>query len=147
MKIDWSTAGRVGHFGGMARKPRFEPEDWKDFVRRGLVAGGPELLERVLRKLSGKKDRESAAWRTPAEWERRRKRFEAALKRAPGRGVAYWVRTRLLGERGTEVARDLGYKDGSRVTHAVKRVERSRRSDGVLDQNLGIYETNSRFKG
>ncbi|HPA17841.1 MAG TPA: hypothetical protein PLU30_08830 [Verrucomicrobiae bacterium] len=146
----WSRgkAGMVrGYRQAIQEAMALEPRDWKDFVRRGLVAGGPDLLERVLRKLSGKKDRESAAWRQPVEWERRRKRLEAALKREPDRGVACWVRMRLLGERGADVARDLGYKDGSGVTHAVKRVERLRRSDGILDRNLGIYEGDSIFKG
>lgn len=124
-----------------------EPEDWKDLVQRGLLAGGPELMERVLRKLSCKKDRESAAWRQPAEWERRRKKLEAALNREPDRGVACWVRTRLLGARGIDVARDLGYKDGSGVTHAVKRVERLRRTDGILARKLVGYESDSTFKG
>jgi hypothetical protein len=52
-----------------------------------------------------------------------------------------WVRARLPEERGIDVARDLGYRDGSGVAHAVKRVERQRRSDGILDRNLRIYAT------
>ena len=46
--------------------------------------------------------------------------------------VRIWARIRLGGERAVDVAREMGYRDGSGITHVVKGLE----LQGVGDQGL-----------
>jgi hypothetical protein len=58
--------------------------------------------------------------RTPQDLPRRQR--PQILSRHPGRGGrTVWLRVRLGGERRVDVARAYGYKDGSAITHLLKR--------------------------
>jgi len=62
------------------------------------------------------------------------------LEAETDRAVVAWVRIKLWGDRGVDVARALGYKDGSGVTRAVQRIDRQRMNDGELNLKLQDYE-------
>jgi putative transposase len=129
------------------RALKARPEDWKMVVENGLVAGGGRLLEEVMEKLKAQKNRESALWRKPVEREKNREKMESMLESEPDRAVVSWVRVRLLGEKGVEVAQKLGYQDGSGVTYALRRVERQRKESDLMKNKLKPYLNYSIFKG
>ncbi|GEM_PF-6648869 len=164
--------GRAGQLDGVARKPRLEwegacyhimargnararifegEEDYLLFVEtleEGLARFGVELHAWVLMPnhyhLAASTPRGNLsrwmAWQQTTYTARYNRRHRRVGHLFQGR-----YRAEVVDADG--YARHLGYKDGSGVTHAVKRVERLRRSDGILDRNLGIYEGDSIFKG
>jgi putative transposase len=99
------------------------PSPWRNLTL-GLVLGGEALLERV-RNLVGKKaGRQELLWVTRADNPETRQETARALASSFGdRSVKAWVRVTLGGERRVDVGQALGYKDGSAITHILKRLQ------------------------
>jgi REP element-mobilizing transposase RayT len=94
-----------------------------DALRSGLVLGSEQLWRRVKRILSGKNGQDERRWQQREDWRTQRERLQQLLAAEPDRRVRMWARVRVGGERRVEVARDNGYRDGSGVTHLIKRLE------------------------
>jgi len=93
-------------------------------LRAGVVLGGDDLLARVKGLLGRKSGTQEVAWVARVE--------SAGQRESAADGMAClqserlwksWVRARLGGERHIDIARSLGYKDGSAISHILKRLE------------------------
>lgn len=132
-------------FGGVLESP------WDD-LHRGLVLGGKDLKDRIRNILEGSSKVEEMAW--VRQTENRTDQITAANKLAEAeneRRWKAWLRVRLGGERRIDVARALGYKEGSAITHALKRLEEMILKDPSFSSYASTLETefkkaNSSFK-
>lgn len=122
------------------------PEPWSEVVERGLVAGRPDFVEKVVSRLQGQVNADAQTWSKPKEWEIVRKKVEEQLSKEDNLALIAWVRTRLLGEKGTEVGKTLGYTDGSGVTQAAKRLEVKSQTDAKLKKAMTAYKFLSNVK-
>ncbi len=93
-------------------------------LRPGLVLGGDALVERVAQLLRSKPLQEEVRWTVRQENAAYRIAVGQALAREqPERAWRVWIRVRLGGERRVDVARAVGYMDGSAITHQIQRLE------------------------
>jgi putative transposase len=93
-------------------------------LRLGLVLGGDALVERAAQLLRGKPHQEEIRWTVRHENAAHRiAAGQAMAKEQPERAWRVWIRVRLGAERRIDVARAVGYKDGSAITHQIKRLE------------------------
>jgi hypothetical protein len=105
-------------------------------LRRGLVLGGEQLYSRV-RNLMEKVGQEGEArWSRVEKSEEIWQRVLALIKDEPDERVKIWARVRLGGERGSDMAREYGYRDMSGVTQLVKRLEKAATQDKLLARKL-----------
>jgi hypothetical protein len=92
-------------------------------LRRGLVLGGEELYQKAQALMEKKGRLEEARWTQTEEMARVRKRVKKLVESETEDRIKIWARVRLGEERGIEVAREYGYRDGSGITQVVKRLE------------------------
>jgi hypothetical protein len=114
-----------GGFGKAVTSP------WEG-LRGGLVLGTNELWKKARKLIGGKAAREEHRW---SEWQGKREmreRVRGLVEKEGDVRIQVWARVRLGGERGIEVAREYGYKDGSEVTQRVKRLEKSAQKDKAI---------------
>jgi putative transposase len=123
-----------------------DPIEWGREVKHGLVAGGEELVAKALGLLSGKKDRLTGQWSHGTTLKLARERILKELKEEKDKRVVLWVRVQLLGERKIDLARELGYGDGSGVTRVVQRLEVRECNDKALAKKLAAYRKMSNVK-
>lgn len=116
-------------FGQSVKNP------WEQ-LRGGLVLGDEALLDRVQRALSRSRDLEGARWTLRQSVREIQERVRRWVEDEPDERVKIWARIRLGGERGVDVAREYGYRDGAGVAHVVRRLERAAESDGRLLRRL-----------
>jgi hypothetical protein len=78
-----------------------------------------------VRNLVGKKaGRQELCWVTRADHPEARQETALALAASlDNRSIKAWVRVTLGGERRVDASKALGYKDGSAITHALKRLQ------------------------
>jgi putative transposase len=124
---------------------RTAPSPW-DELRSGLVLGSDQLWRRVTRVLSGRRGQDEERWQHRVGLAERRPRLRQALEAEPDWRVRMWARVRLGGERGVDVAREHGYRDGSGVTQAIKRLEAAAVRDKTLASRLEAIRELSRIK-
>jgi hypothetical protein len=106
----------VAAFGHVVESP------WEG-LRLGLVLGGEELLARVRALVKAKPKSDELRWMAHAEsGGKRRAAARALAEREKERPLQIWIRVQLGGERRVDVARAYGYKDGSAITHLLKRL-------------------------
>ncbi len=105
-------------------------------LRSGLVLGSEHLWRRVKRILSGKSGQDERRWQQQEDWRAQRERLQQLLADEPDRRVRIWARVRLGGERRVTVAHECGYRDGSGVTHLIKRLEAEAAHDSSLARKL-----------
>ena len=139
-KPEWLCGEWLGYFGDTVRVARrgyrnFVLQAFADGVespreqfRGGLVLGGDELWEKVsglLRERSGEAEanwvRDAVESTDMREWARERARTVGDVR------MKAWIMAVLGRVKRVEVARELGYRDGSAVTHLLKRLERIRK--------------------
>jgi hypothetical protein len=101
-----------------------------------LVLGGEELLGRVEAMLGGKKGGEEWRWTREQEQGAMRAKLMGLLETEEDERVRIWGRIRLGGERGVDVGRELGYRNGSGVGQVVKRLEQESGRDKKLKAKL-----------
>jgi REP element-mobilizing transposase RayT len=123
-----------------------EPESWRNLVQGGLVAGTQEFIERAVDQLKTQTNLDTQLWRRPSAWGKVRAKLKAALRREKSPAIQAWVRTRILGEKSLEVAREMGYADGSGVCQATRRLEVRSKQDKPLAQQLASYRKMSIIK-
>ena len=96
---------------------------WEN-LRLGLVLGNEETLQRVRGFLEAKPGQDEVRWVTRQENQTERQSVAEVLAgEQPERAWQVWVRIRLGAERRVDAARAYGYKDGSAITHVLKRLE------------------------
>ncbi|HUJ09265.1 MAG TPA: transposase [Verrucomicrobiae bacterium] len=105
-------------------------------LQGGLVLGGQGLLGRVHRTLGRGRDLEGARWAVQQSAGKIREQVQRLVKDEADDRVKIWARIRLGGERGIDVARAYGYRDGAGVTQVVRRLEQAAKSDKRLLRRL-----------
>jgi putative transposase len=112
------------------------PTPWRN-LKLGLVLGDEVLLERVRQLLEEKPGSQELQWVTRAENpDARREAAEALAASMADRRLQAWVRVTLGGERRVDVAQALGYKDGSAITHLLKRLQTRAATERLLRTQL-----------
>lgn len=107
-----------------------------DEVRGGLVLGPDALWEKVKGLVRGKTVGEEARWSQRQGAQRVQSRVGDLVAREADERVRIWARVRLGAERLVDVARELGYSDGSGVLQVVKRLERQAAKRKALKEKL-----------
>jgi hypothetical protein len=109
---------------------------WKN-LRSGVLLGSDALLERVNGLLKSKNGAEEVAWVARMESADRRKSVANTLAcQQNDRRWKAWVLARLGGERHVDIARALDYKDGSAISHILKRLESSSEDAPAITQRI-----------
>lgn len=107
-----------------------------DQLRGGLVLGSERLWCRVKQLLAGKDGHDERRWHQRESWQEQRQRLQVKLADEADPRVRIWARVRAGGERRVDVARECGYRDGSAVTHLIKRLDTAAIRDRKLAQRL-----------
>ncbi len=121
-------------------------------LKSGLVLGGDALLERAWGILGKKRGAEELAWTMRVERSGQRAiTAQAVAGRESDARWKVWVLARHGNLRGIDIARQLGYKDGSAITHMLKRVEATIHASSIAAQHASALESKfnenlSRFK-
>jgi hypothetical protein len=116
-------------------------------LRGGLVLGGEGLWNKVRRLVADSGGDEEIRWHRRARAEEASRMVHSLVEQETDRRVAIWLRVRLGGERMTEVAEDLGYRDGSGVHRVLQRLEEKAQHDRSLSRHLKkLAEQVSRVK-
>jgi REP element-mobilizing transposase RayT len=126
-------------FGQPVRNP------W-DRLQRGLVLGGELLLDRVRWLIDKKGGAEEARWSDTEDAARVRERVGELIAQETDERIKIWARVSLGGERGVDVARERGYRDGSAVRQVVKRLEAAAHTNRSLRRRLEQLRELSRVK-
>lgn len=135
----WGRSPRMAHeeyrreIKGYFGRPVASP--WEK-LRGGLVLGTERLWRKVCRILKEKEGQEEILWRQRVSARETGEQVRKMLEREPDERVRIWARMRLGGERGAEMARELGYRDGSGVGQVVRRLEREAAHDADLQLKL-----------
>jgi putative transposase len=111
------------------------PGPWAD-LRGGLVLGGDALWKKARRLLSQGHTAEALRWSRRDTAATVARKVAALIGREPDRRVQIWARVRLSGEPLTQLARELGYADGSGVHQVARRLEAAASSDAQLQSRL-----------
>jgi hypothetical protein len=132
---EWLCLDWLAHWGRSRRQAQVEyrkavhqafgrpaSDPWQR-LRRGLVLGGEELYQKAQALMEKKGRLEEARWTQTEEMARVRKRVKKLVESETEDRIKIWARVRLGEERGIEVAREYGYRDGSGITQVVKRLE------------------------
>ncbi|MBN1342994.1 MAG: transposase [Phycisphaerae bacterium] len=119
----------AGAFGVRVRSP-FED------LRGGLVLGGEGLWEKVRGLLDDRQGHEEIRWRTRADEQMVRRQVVDMVDRETDARVRIWMRVQLGGERSADLARELGYADGSGILRVIQRLESRARQDADLAARL-----------
>ncbi len=123
------TRSMAAMFGVKAVSP------FKD-LRGGLVLGGDGLWERVRGLLDDREGHEEIRWRTHADEHSVRRQVGEMLTNETEARVRIWMRVQLGGERAADLARELGYSDGSGILRVIQRLERQAGKDTSLAGKL-----------
>ncbi len=120
---------------------------WEDL--RGSLVLGTEGLWQKARELIGRKAaQEELRWSERQGARESRERVRAMVADEGDVRLRIWARVRLGGERGRDVAKEYGYRDGSGVTQVVKRLEAAAESNGRLRRQMDAWRRSlSNVKG
>jgi putative transposase len=105
-------------------------------LRGGLVLGGETLWEKAKKLLSGQRTAESLSWTRRDDAQAAARKVAALIADEADARVRTWARLRLAGERLADLARELGYVDGSGVHQVARRLEAAAAKDAVLNRRL-----------
>jgi len=114
---------------------------WSD-VRRSLVLGSDAFEIRVRGLLQKNAGTGEVAWTPRVEEPEKGKTAARTLAdEQDDRRWKAWVLARLGHERGVDIARELGFKDGSAITHLLKRLESKLPDDPALARHRAALES------
>jgi len=117
-----------------------------DRLQRGLVLGGERLYDKVRRLIDEKGGPEEVRWSATEDAAQIRERVHELMAGETDDRIKIWARVSLGGERGVDVARECGYRDGSGVRQVVKRLEIAAHSNRSLHDRLEQLRELSRVK-
>ena len=89
---------------------------------------------------------EEARWSDTEDAARVRERVGELIAQETDERIKIWARVSLGGERGVDVARERGYRDGSAVRQVVKRLEAAAHTNRSLRRRLEQLRELSRVK-
>lgn len=101
---------------------------------RGLILGSETMRSRVLKTLEDKPGQEETKARNGIRHDQTAGAAAALAAKEEDLRWKVWLRVYHGGERKADVARSLGYKDGSAVTHLLRRLEKRLQSDKALQR-------------
>lgn len=104
------------YFGKVIKSP------W-DTLKGGLLLGSQAFIGRMKERLEKKAGDEEIKWVNRARQEEIQRIVEGLVKEEPDRRIQIWLLARIGGRRMVDIAKRYGYKDGSGVLQAVKRLE------------------------
>ena len=161
---DWLCVEWLSFFGRTRHSARREYErfvgeafetaiasPW-EALRSGLVLGGDTLHERARLILKKKPGNDELAWTMRQEQNGARAAAAQLLaSHQSERTWKAWVLARHGNERGIDIARQLGYKDGSAITHIIQRHAKKLPNKPAQAQRIAALEKEfdgilSRFK-
>lgn len=119
----------AGFFGARVVSP-FEN------LRGGLALGSEALWEKIRGLLADREGHEEIRWRRQSDELVVRRRVADMLEQERDTRIRIWMRVQLGGQRATDVARELGYADGSGVLRVVQRLESRAHRDADLAAKL-----------
>ena len=114
-------------------KPVANP--WED-LRGSLVLGTAELWDKARGLIGRKAAQEEVRWSEREGAKETQDRVRRLVAKESDTRLQIWARVRLGGERGRDVAKEFGYRDGSGVTQVVKRLEAAATRDKALRRRL-----------
>ena len=109
-------------------------------IKGGLVLGGEPLWSRVSAMVGRKQGLQEAAWSKAESVKKLREAVGAMAANETDERIKIWAQVRLCGERKSELARALGYRDGSGVAYVVRRVEADAQHDKSLARKLNQWK-------
>ena len=115
------------------------PSPWSK-LRGGLVLGGESLWKRARNILGQKGGDEEIRWKRLQDQVDRAPQWQKRIEDEPDDRWKIWLRVRALGQRKIDVARDLGYRDGSSVLQVLKRLEAQALKDKSGREKMRKYE-------
>ena len=144
LSLDWLRYWDEGDRAAAHRQYRLSVRRWFEQAMENpweqlvgsLVLGTDKLLAKVNAQLRTKHVQVAADWVQRREDSLLREKLGAVLQAEPDERVKIWARLRLAGERGSAVAREYGYRDGSGVGHVMRRLERRSLQDRALRAKL-----------
>jgi len=111
-----------------------------DALRGGIMLGSEPLWQKVRRFIGGKHGADELRWQDREQkLVHIREKAAGLIAKEPDSRVKVWLRVKVAGERRVDVARSLGYKDGSAVTQIIKRLEATAKTDPRLATRLERY--------
>jgi putative transposase len=114
-------------------KPVANP--WEDLLG-SLVLGTTELLNQARELIGRKSTQVDVRWTEREGAKETHERIRRLVATESDARLQIWARVRLGGERGGDVAKAFGYRDGSGVTQVVKRLEAAATRDPALRRRL-----------
>lgn len=105
-------------------------------LRGGLVLGSDALWQRVCRAVGQKGGQQESDWSKTEDREMAQRRLEELLEDEADDRVKLWAWARLTNRRQAELARIYGYRDGSGVAYAIRRVEAAAERGGTMAKKL-----------
>ncbi|MDH3582637.1 MAG: transposase [Phycisphaerae bacterium] len=112
-----------------------------DELRGGLVLGDERLWSKVTRLIEKSDADEELRWRKRARRQTVARRIRDLVARESDRRVQMWLLVRQGGQRMTDVARAYGYRDGSGVHQALRRLEGKAQKNAALARHLSALKT------
>jgi hypothetical protein len=106
------------------------------------VLGQEALYAKACGLMDKKGGLEEARWTETEEVERLRERVRQLVAVESDERVKIWARVRVGGERGIDLARAYGYRNGAGVTLLVRRLEAAALKDrelGAKLENIRVY--------
>jgi len=110
-------------------------------LRGGLVLGGKALWDKTKTVLAGKGGQEEIPWSRGQDRKEQKGVWQKKINAEPDPRWKVWLRVRALGERKADVARELGYRDGSSVLQIIKRLEKRAQENETWAQKMKNYES------
>jgi hypothetical protein len=104
------------------------------------------LYNQACHLLETKGGMEEARWTAAEDATRTRERVRKLVASQSDKRIKVWARARLAGERGVDLARAYGYRDGSGVRQVIKRLEATAQTDRALRKRLEKLRELSRVK-
>lgn len=109
-------------------------------LRGGLVLGAGKFWERVRETVASSQGGEEIRWNRHVRQKELTTFIDRLAADESDRRIQIWLRVRLGGERMVDVARRLGYANGSAVHQVIKRLEAKRQQDASLAKRLRTLE-------
>ena len=149
LSLDWLSF--FGHTRAGARREyeRFIGDAFEagverpwEALRQGLVLGSEAFVERIRDMVRAKPGVEEIAWVARTEnGDGCRADARILAAQQPERRWRAWVLARLGGERNIDIAHELGYRDGSAITHLLNRLENQASKDPVFARRQASLRT------
>jgi putative transposase len=156
LSLQWLTSFGARRREAQRRYCQFVDEAFEHAVvspfealRAGLVLGGEKLWEQVSGLLRRKPGDEELCWiHREVDIEEARRWVRDAMGREPDRRLKAWLMVRFGQWRRVDVARKLGYSDGSAITHLLRRLQGDGRNKRELGSRMERWSNayTSRFK-